>query len=236
MTSIFYDLGLVFQSVLRVMVNDMLDKLAKIILRIFAWMFGTLFMLGAIIALFSGNFLFAFFLAMGAMLILPPFKERIVQRLPKTNGVMLTTIGCIIVFFSFVIFPSPSSTGSTVVESSNKQIIEQVDNDSETAWDKPIIPVEELDTETSESTVVLDDKAEDVFDSEPEVNDVKEQKVIAEPEPIRIAEISNGNDCSGMYKTCGEMANCAEAQKALACGNGRLDRDNDGIPCESICQ
>lgn len=216
----------------------MLDKLAKIILRIFAWMFGTLFMLSAIIALFSSNFLFAVFLATGAMLILPPFKERIVQRLPKTNGVMLTTIGCVIVFFSFVIFPSLPSTGSTIVESSNEQIIEQVDNDSETAWDKPIVPAEELDTETSESTVVLDDKAKNVFDSDPEVNDVEEQKAIAEPipEPIRIAEISNGNDCSGMYKTCGEMANCAEAQKALACGNGRLDRDNDGIPCESICQ
>ncbi|MCG3860676.1 excalibur calcium-binding domain-containing protein, partial [Psychrobacter sp. Ps5] len=52
----------------------------------------------------------------------------------------------------------------------------------------------------------------------------------------KIAKISDGNDCSGMYKTCGQMANCAEAQRALACGNGRLDRDNDGVPCESICQ
>lgn len=220
------------------MVNDMLDKSAKIILRIFAWMFGVLFMLSAIIALFSGNFLFAVFLAIGAVLILPLFKERIVQRLPKTNGVMLTTIGCVIVFFSFIIFPSPPSTGSTTVENSNEQIVEQVDNDSETVWDKPIVPVEELDTETSESSVLLDDKAENVFNSDPEVNYVEEQNIVEEPipEPVRIAEISNGNDCSGMYRTCGEMANCAEAQEALACGNGRLDRDNDGIPCESICQ
>lgn len=218
----------------------MLDKLAKIILRIFAWMFGTLFMLSAIIALFSGNFLFSVFLAIGAMLILPPFKERIIQRLPKTNGVMLTTIGCVIVFFSFVIFPSPPSTGSTIVESSNEQIIEQVDNDSETAWDEPIVPVEELDTEMSESIGVLDDESENLIENDTESNNFEKQKITAksipEPEPTKIAEISDGNDCSGMYKTCGQMANCAEAQRALACGNGRLDRDNDGVPCESICQ
>lgn len=217
------------------MINNMLEKSAKIILRIFAWMFGSLFMLSAIVALFSGNFLFAVFLAIGAMLILPPFKKRIVQKLPKTNGVTLTTIGCVIVFFSIIIFPSPPSTGSTVVESTNEQIVEEAD--IETAWNKPIVPVEELDTESSESTVILDD-TENVFNSDPEVNYVEAQKVIEKPipEPIRIAEISNDNDCAGMYRTCGEMASCAEAQRALACGNGKLDRDNDGIPCESICQ
>lgn len=109
------------------MINNMLEKSAKIILRIFAWMFGSLFMLSAIVALFSGNFLFAVFLAIGAMLILPPFKKRIVQKLPKTNGVTLTTIGCVIVFFSIIIFPSPPSTGSTVVESTNEQIVEEAD-------------------------------------------------------------------------------------------------------------
>ncbi|TFH84777.1 endonuclease [Billgrantia azerbaijanica] len=38
-------------------------------------------------------------------------------------------------------------------------------------------------------------------------------------------------------KTCGTMASCEEAMFHLQqCGNGRLDRDNDGIPCESICR
>lgn len=212
----------------------MLEKLAQIILRIFAWMFGSLFMLSAIIALFSGNFIFAVFLSLGAMLILPPVKERIIQRLPKTNGVMLTTIGCVIVFLSFLIFPTDPSIEGAAVESSNEQIVEQVDNES--AWGKPIVPVEKLDTKTTESTVVQDDKVEHLFKNDSEVNYVEKQKTVVEPEPIRIAEISNGNDCAGMYKTCGQMANCAEAQRALACGNGRLDRDNDGIPCESICQ
>lgn len=37
-------------------------------------------------------------------------------------------------------------------------------------------------------------------------------------------------------KTCGQMASCAEACHALTvCGDRARDRDNDGIPCESLC-
>ena len=35
---------------------------------------------------------------------------------------------------------------------------------------------------------------------------------------------------------CGQMDSCAEARFYLTeCGLRRLDRDNDGVPCESIC-
>lgn len=41
----------------------------------------------------------------------------------------------------------------------------------------------------------------------------------------------------GAKSTCGEMSNCAEAKFYLEqCGLTGLDRDGDGIPCESICQ
>lgn len=50
------------------------------------------------------------------------------------------------------------------------------------------------------------------------------------------ARASSSSDCSGLPRVCGQMANCAQARKALQCGNKRLDRDNDGIPCESICR
>lgn len=46
---------------------------------------------------------------------------------------------------------------------------------------------------------------------------------------------TGGSDCSNMPRTCGQMTSCAQAQKALQCGNTRLDRDKDGVPCESIC-
>ena len=38
-------------------------------------------------------------------------------------------------------------------------------------------------------------------------------------------------------RTCGQMSSCDEAYYNLrVCGNRSLDRDKDGIPCESICR
>ena len=34
---------------------------------------------------------------------------------------------------------------------------------------------------------------------------------------------------------CADYATCAEAVKAMKAGDGKLDRDNDGIPCEKLC-
>jgi hypothetical protein len=39
--------------------------------------------------------------------------------------------------------------------------------------------------------------------------------------------------CDG--RTCSDMANCNQAKACLAAGYDNLDRDNDGVPCESIC-
>ncbi|WP_278249288.1 excalibur calcium-binding domain-containing protein [Azotobacter chroococcum] len=47
---------------------------------------------------------------------------------------------------------------------------------------------------------------------------------------------SSAYNCSAK-KTCGQMASCEEAKFHLnECGNGRLDQDGDGVPCEAICQ
>lgn len=35
---------------------------------------------------------------------------------------------------------------------------------------------------------------------------------------------------------CSSMSSCDQAMACLAAGNGRLDGDGDGIPCESICR
>ena len=45
----------------------------------------------------------------------------------------------------------------------------------------------------------------------------------------------SGFDCAGK-STCGQMTSCAEARFYLnSCGVRKLDRDGDGVPCESIC-
>lgn len=46
---------------------------------------------------------------------------------------------------------------------------------------------------------------------------------------------ASGFECGGKSK-CGQMTSCAEARFYLEqCGVSRLDRDKDGVPCESIC-
>lgn len=46
----------------------------------------------------------------------------------------------------------------------------------------------------------------------------------------------SGGSC-GLKTVCREMNNCAEARHYLNdCGLSRLDRDGDGVPCESICR
>ena len=49
------------------------------------------------------------------------------------------------------------------------------------------------------------------------------------------AGAAGGFKCAGKRK-CGEMGSCAEARFYLAtCGVRSLDRDKDGVPCESLC-
>lgn len=64
-------------------------------------------------------------------------------------------------------------------------------------------------------------------------------KAIAERNANKITKYSNGSSTdyscdSAPY--CTEMSSCEEAEfYYFECGLDRLDRDNDGIPCESIC-
>ncbi|WP_280140198.1 excalibur calcium-binding domain-containing protein [Azotobacter beijerinckii] len=57
--------------------------------------------------------------------------------------------------------------------------------------------------------------------------------------PIKAAaQATNSSTYScSTKKTCGQMSSCEEARHHLnECGNGRLDPDNDGVPCESLCR
>ena len=56
------------------------------------------------------------------------------------------------------------------------------------------------------------------------------------PPPQQSVTRPQNNFSCGPRKTCGQMSSCAEARfHFIQCGNGRLDGDNDGIPCEVIC-
>lgn len=65
-------------------------------------------------------------------------------------------------------------------------------------------------------------------------------KVPSMPTSQKISVIPQNNQsttsaCS-RKRTCGQMTSCEEAKFYLnTCGINKLDRNNDGVPCESIC-
>lgn len=42
--------------------------------------------------------------------------------------------------------------------------------------------------------------------------------------------------CDNLPRTCKQMTSCEQAKRAYRCGNTRLDRDKDGVPCENLCK
>jgi endonuclease YncB( thermonuclease family) len=53
---------------------------------------------------------------------------------------------------------------------------------------------------------------------------------------VKKVSTSSEFEC-GSKSRCGDMSSCAEAEFYLnQCGLRRLDRDHDGVPCESLCQ
>jgi len=53
------------------------------------------------------------------------------------------------------------------------------------------------------------------------------------PDTIPVAPVQTGASCNGAT-TCSQMVSCEQAYACLASRPG-LDRDKDGVPCESIC-
>jgi len=64
----------------------------------------------------------------------------------------------------------------------------------------------------------------------------KNKKQQEENQKADAVKKNSGFSCDGKSK-CGEMSSCAEARFYLTqCRVSRLDRDHDGVPCESICR
>lgn len=62
--------------------------------------------------------------------------------------------------------------------------------------------------------------------------DNKENNVALVKSPTEEVQL----DCSKAKHYCTQMVSCSEAKLAYQCGNHNLDRDNDGIPCDNLCQ
>lgn len=55
------------------------------------------------------------------------------------------------------------------------------------------------------------------------------EEIAEDDDSATIFEDSDDEDCSGLPTRCSDMRDCAQAEQALACGNSRLDRDDDGV-------
>lgn len=229
----------------------MIRKTLNIVLNVLAWMFGIAFLISSISELSDGNILFAIGLLFGALLLLPPVKKLIINKIPKLNRWMITSFASVVLLASIGIFAPKPTPENTVAATNDQAVVKKTGSSVKTTVDKPIVlanstvpePIDQqpkaLLNQENTKVEVVKPKTDEVkvvkTESSPEIKAESKPKPKPKPEPIKIADIPRSDDCSGLPRTCGKMANCAQARKALACGNGRLDRDNDGIPCESIC-
>jgi len=78
-------------------------------------------------------------------------------------------------------------------------------------------------------------KPKRVVKAKPKPKPKPKRVVKAKPKPKRVIKATR--TCKSNKKYCKHMSSCSEARFYLnTCGRKRLDRDKDGIPCESICQ
>lgn len=62
------------------------------------------------------------------------------------------------------------------------------------------------------------------------------KNVQAQVKEAKTEQASKANFSCGSKRYCKQMSSCEEARFYLnQCGLKRLDRDNDGVPCETIC-
>lgn len=213
------------------------------ILSICSWFFGIMFALVGFVAIFQEGFFIGLLMFIGAILLLPPIKRRLMSKIPKLSKGKLSAIGSIAIISSAFGFsepepvPTSSSTPQMLISENNKQedVTDQTEKDVE---EENLVKVEDSNQDQITNTVNNPFKAtgeEDLTTNSTDTVELEEPKpkpVVVEPKPKSVVN----NSCSGLPKTCGKMNSCEQAYQALECGNRRLDKDKDGIPCESICQ
>lgn len=217
-----------------------------------------------VIAIVAGLFtmLSSFFIGMmmiaGGLLLLPQVKQAITAKIPSFDGKKLTITGGVLA--ATALFFNAGS--SEPVETSQPLSAIDVNQGSKsidviTEENTPIIDTPPVVSDDSISTND-DGTIDNPFGStgvvapaiiqaspEPTTTPYVEPEPVIEPEPAQEQYDTNSSiyedeedsyeSCSGLPRTCGAMTSCAQAQKALACGNNRLDRDKDGTACDKMC-
>ena len=75
-----------------------------------------------------------------------------------------------------------------------------------------------------------------------DISHANQERQVAQAAPPagRSSSVPRGNASGfacGTKRVCGDMSSCAEARFHFEqCGMSKLDRDHDGVPCETICR
>ncbi|WP_227430391.1 excalibur calcium-binding domain-containing protein [Psychrobacter sp. I-STPA6b] len=222
-----------------------MNKIKSILLSSIAWFWGVTFALFGFVAIFKEGFIVGLLMFLGGLALLPPIKKIIIQKIPNLNRAKLTVAGSVMVFASMFGFSPPEDEMQTteVVATTDANIVTD-----ENPWDKEIVPATPpvdnqpqalLSVQEAQSVEPVA-KPEPAPEPEPEVKPepspvVVESKPKPTPKPQPVKTAPSSNNCAGLPRRCSDMSSCEQAYQALRCGNTRLDRDRDGIPCESIC-
>lgn len=230
----------------------MMSEIGSKILSICSWIFGIMFALIGILAIFQEGFFIGLLMFIGAVLLLPPTKRRLISKTPKLSKGKLSAIGSAAIISSVFGFSEPQPVPSS---SSAPQMLSSENNKQENVAEESLVETESSNQD--QSTNITDNPFRDTDEEElttdsTDTGELKEPKpVLEEPKPVlTVVEEPKpkpepvkenpkpvvNNSCSGLPKTCGKMNSCEQAYQALECGNRRLDKDKDGVPCESICQ
>ena len=156
-----------------------MEKLIPIILTALSWFFGVIFLITGSVALFQESVFVGLLMIVGALLLLPPIKELLINKQPKLSKGILSLIGSILIIISISNF-SPAEElseidGSSKVEASDNNKSNNEDestNKSQNLENKPVEKIKENNVQTHEEGLDKDASIDENIE-EPIVVDTK---------------------------------------------------------------
>lgn len=108
-----------------------------------------------------------------------------------------------------------------------------------TAWDKQD-PVDAWEIERNKRIAAIQGNLNPfISDDSKELDDTEKETTNPPPipKPTKEEKPSKAEFSCDTKKTCGQMSSCEEAKyHLLTCKNTSLDKDGDGVPCQSVCK
>lgn len=203
------------------------------------WFYGVLLLLFALSALANSVFFSVLLFTIAGIMLLPPAfkKHNLTQKQASVSAAILSVIALVWLGANN---PTPTqpqpvappTAQSLMTDVTNQDVSPPLKNQTqsspeETQEQEAVLQTAQLEKTESEQT-------------ELEKTEAQQQEQVAQTEPTPKAEEDTSSEIDERcFKSprCKELRSCKEAKFFLnTCGHSNLDRDDDGIPCESLCR